>query len=224
MANKYYIKLLCFGLIFCLHGNYVFADHKHKISLKKFKNPNKWNKAYLPANILTARLKHLLRQEKTVYLLPEVNRSPKKTQGPLSGHKNGENGLQYSYRDQHNKDLLNNSGSNRFYPSIDNGFFEGIPNYQNNKQYINYVNENEVFEILPIQASIDDQQEVDSNKMPALEVDPVPWPVRMGGEPTNGSLYEIKGQVIKFKPSTDSILMNKNHLELNHLSLIHQSS
>jgi len=212
MANKYYIKLLCFGLIFCLHGNYVFAGHKHKISLKKFKNPKKWNKAYLPANILTARLKHLLSKEKSVYLLPEVNRSPKKTQGPLSSNKNSENGLQYSYRDPHNKNLLNNSGSNRFYPSIDNGFYEGIPNYQNIKQNINYVNENEVFEILPIQGSMDDQQEVDSNKMPALEVDPVPWPVRMGGEPTNGSLYEIKGQVIKFNPGTDSNLINKNQL------------
>ena len=212
MTNKYYIKLLCFGLIFCLHGNYVFAGHKHKISLNKFKNPANWNKTYLPANILAARLKHLLSQAQVVILLPEVNKSPNNTQGPLSDDRINENGLQYSYRGQNNNNLLNNAGSKRFYPFIDNGLYKGVPNYQNSKQNINYVNEHRNFKILPIQDSMDNQQEVEPNKMPALEVDPVPWPVRMGGEPTNGTLFEIKGQIIKFNPGTDSNLIDKNDL------------
>ncbi len=218
MINKLYIKILFFGLIFCLFDSYVFAGHKnpihkYKVSLIEFKNPPKWKKKYFPGNILTARLKYLLRREKTVYLLPEKNQSTGSANDPLSGNNINENRLQYSYRGEQNQNLFNNSGLKNFYPSVDNRLHWGRPNYQNRIHKINYVNGQEIFEILPIQDSKNDQKEINPDTMPALEVDPVPWPVRLGGEPLNGTLYEIKGQIITFNPDAESTLIESNLLK-----------
>jgi len=197
MINKLYLKFLLIIFFFCFLNGKVFAGDKHKILVADFTDPPKWNKPFSPGKVLSIRLKNQFAQEKQVYLLPDKNIISTKGLGSLM-----ENELNMEDSSA-SSSSLNKPSSTRFNNFKDGRFYDGMPNLSNSLPTINYIKGENIMRILPTQDAMEGKIDKIPNQIPRKEVDPVPWPVRLGTIPQNASLYEIKGQIIKFDSSTN---------------------
>ena len=194
MINKLYLKFLLIIIFFCFFNGKAFAGEKHKILVTDFTDPPKWNKPFSPGKVLTIRLKNKFALEKQVFLLPDKSIDSTKESGSLM--ENGPNMNGSSTRSS----SLNSPSSTRFNNLKDGRFYDGMPNLSNSSPGINYISGRNLMRVIPVQDAIEDKIEKIPSQTLAPEVDPVPWPVRLGTIPQKASLYEVRGQIIKFHP------------------------
>ena len=213
MINKLYLKFLLIIIFFCFFNGEVFAGNKHKILVKDFTDPPKWNKPFSPGKVLAIHLKNQFAQDKENFLIPDKNINSTKVSGSLMENEPNMNGS--SARSS----FLNNPSSTRFNNLKDGRFYDGMPNLSNSSPGINYISGRNLMRVLPVQDAIEDKIEKIPSQTPAPEVDPVPWPVRLGTIPQKASLYEVRGQIIKFHPGTNepskanSVFLKKQNSE-----------
>ena len=213
MTNKLYLKFLLIIIFFCFFNGKAFAGEKHKILVTDFTDPPKWNKPFSPGKVLTIRLKNKFALEKQVFLLPDKSIDSTKESGSLM--ENGPNMNGSSTRSS----SLNSPSSTRFNNLKDGRFYDGMPNLSNSSPGINYISGGNLMRVLPVQDAIEGKIEKIPSQAPAPEVDPVPWPVRLGTIPQKASLYEVRGQIIKFHPGTNvpskanSVFLKKQNSE-----------
>ena len=213
MINKFYLKFLLAIIFFCFFNAKAFAGGKHKILVTDFIDPPKWDKPFSPGKVLAIHLKNQFLREKQVFLLPDKSIYSTKESGSLMENEPNMNGS--SARSS----FLNNPSSTRFNNLKDGRFYDGMPNLSNSSPGINYISGRNLMRVLPVQDAIEDKIEKIPSQTPAPEVDPVPWPVRLGTIPHKASLYEVRGEIIKFHPGinvtskANSVFVKKQNSE-----------
>ena len=213
MDNKLYLKFLLIMVFSCFFYGEIFAADKHKILVTDFIDPPKWDKPFSPGKVLTIRLKNQFLQDKQVFLLPDKSLNSTKELGPLMENEPNMNGS------SSRSSSLNNPSPTRFNNFEDGRFYDGMPNLRNSSPGLKYISGGNLMRVLPVQDAIEDEIEKIPSQTPATEVDPVPWPVRLGTISQKASLYEVRGQIIKFHPGTNvpskanSVFLKKQNSE-----------
>jgi len=197
MDNKLYLKFLLIMVFSCFFYGEIFAADKHKILVTNFTDPPKWDKPFSPGKVLTIHLKNQFAQKKQVILLPDKSINSTKMSGSLMENKSNMNSSSAS------SSFLNNPSPTRWNSFKDGRFYDGMPNLNSSLPSINYISGENIMRILPVQDAMENKFDKIPNQIPMPEVDPVPWPIRLGTIPQKASLFEIRGQIIKFDPGTN---------------------
>jgi hypothetical protein len=188
--NKILSKLLLIFIISCFLSVQAFAAYKHKVIITEFDDPEGWEESYHPGEILSRHLKQHLMDEGRFHIL-EI---------PLNGKMPDSVMMNESHEGMRKKSKMK-EGSDKI-----NGSNAGYQSLRDVEPAVRYISNDSFAEILPIQDSMMN----DMDKMPArapMMHDPVPWPVRLGSMPEKASLFEIRGQVVKFDPGNKNVAM-----------------
>jgi hypothetical protein len=181
--NKFLSKLLLTFFITCFLNGQAFAVYKHKVIVTEFDDPQDWKESYSPGKILSENLKQKLLHSGQFHMLPK-KKNDNSTHGKMPGSS-----------------------------------MMGVSPYQEDLEpAIHYISRDSLVDIIPIQGPSEGMMESDEmlkdvDKMPsrnAMMHDPVPWPVRLGSMAEKASLFEIRGQVVRFDPGNkDNLMMDK---------------
>jgi hypothetical protein len=182
MMNKILSKLLLIFTISCFLSGQAFAVYKHKVIVKEFHDPQGWMEPYHPGKILSQHLKQHLMDEGRFHIL-EI---------PLNG--------------KMPRSMMNNKSGMGGKPKMREGSNAGYQSLDDVEPAVRYINNESFAQILPIQDSLMSVMDKMPEKAPMMH-DPVPWPVRLGSMPEKASLFEIRGQVVKFDPGNKNAEM-----------------
>tara|TARA_Y100000588_G_scaffold331690_1_gene369453 strand:+ start:786 stop:1955 length:1170 start_codon:yes stop_codon:yes gene_type:complete len=213
MINKLYLRLLLIIIFFCFFNGKVFAGNKHKILVTDFTDPPRWNKPFSPGKVLKIRLKNQFAKDKQVSLLPDKSLDSTEVSGSLMKNEPNMNGSSAG------SSSSNNPSPTRFNNLKGGRFYDGMPNLSNSLPSINYITGENIMRVLPVQDTMEEKIDKIPSQIRMPEVDPVPWPVRLGTIPQKASLYEIRGHIIKFDPGTNippkanSVFLKKQNSE-----------
>jgi hypothetical protein len=190
MMSKIISKLLLIFIISCFLSGQAFAVYKHKVIVTEFDDPQGWMKSYHPGEILSRHLKQHLMDEGRFHIL-ETSMNGKM---PGSVMMNGPHGGM-----KEKSEIQEGSGKIK-------GSSAGYQSLKGVESSVRYVSNNSFSEILPVQDSMMNDMDKMPAKVPMMH-DPVPWPVRLGSIADKASLFEIKGQVVKFDPGNKNAAM-----------------
>jgi hypothetical protein len=237
MVNKILSKLLLIFIISCFLSGQAFAVYKHKVVVTEFDDPQGWKESYSPGEILANNLKWKLIQNGQFHMLPEkvnANSMNGKMSGSLMMNEGLQNKLQMSQPDKMSKPARKSKPLKMEKSQFSSKKYKKYSKKRNNSssfisegshanyQYqadvepaIHYIPSDSLIDVIPIQGlsggmmggerMMKDVDTMDSNI--AMMHDPVPWPVRLGSMPEKASLYEIRGQVVKFDPGNMNVAM-----------------
>jgi hypothetical protein len=180
--NKILSKLLLIFTISCFLSGQAFAVYKHKVIVTEFDDPQGWMELYHPGKILSQHLKQNLMDEGRFHIL-EI---PLNGKMPDSMMKNKSGMGEKSNMKE---------GSNAVYQNLEDV-----------EPAVRYISNESFAQILPVQDSMMNDMDKMPDKAPMMH-DPVPWPVRLGSVPEKASLFEIRGQVVKFDPGNKNAAM-----------------
>lgn len=223
------LKLLFTLIIICFLNGNAFAIYKHKIIVTEFGDPQNWNGPASPGKVFTNRIKKALVQGGRFQVISDENNSGKMhskiSDLPLQ-NKSLNRGLEQSQRIEGGSHPMKRSlsstkkykrpfvkerqsGSNR-----SEGPHAQFESQMNLEPAVYYVNDNSLNSLVQIQAPLNgmvkgnDRMSDDS----MMSNDSLPWPVKLGEIPEKASLYQIRGQVVKFDPdSIDPSMENVNN-------------
>lgn len=184
MVNKILSKLFLICIIsFFLYGQ-ALAAYKHKVIVAVFDDPHGWEKPYSPGEILSRHLKQYLMDEGRFHIL----------ELPFNGKMPDSKQMNDSHESLGAKTKMM-KGSNAGYKSME--YVEPA---------VRYISDDSFGQILQVQDSMMNNMDKIPSKAPMMH-DPVPWPVRLGNMPEKASLFEIRGQVVKFDPGNMDVAM-----------------
>ena len=199
--NKTLTKLLLTFIISCFFNGQAFAVYKHKVIVAEFDDPQSWKESYSPGKILSNNLKLKLSHSGQFHMLPEkVN--GRSTHGKMSSS---------SMKDVSPEVMKEKTMKNK-------GSHANSPFQMDVEPAIHYIPSDSWGDVIPIQGAPEGMMRSEGmmknvDKMPSRKTmmrDPVPWPVRLGSMAEKASLFEIRGQVVKFDPgSMDAAMMDK---------------
>ena len=180
MMNKILSKLLLTFVISCFLNGQAFAVYKHKVIVTEFDDPQDWKESYSPGKILSENLKHKLLHNGQFHMLTKKMND--------------------------NSTLGNMPGSSMMNVS---------PYQEDVEPAIDYIPSDSLVDVIPIQGPSEEimgseEKLKDVDKMlsrKAMMQDPVPWPVNLGSIAEKASLFEIRGQVVRFDPGNKDNLM-----------------
>ena len=180
MMNKILSKLLLTFVFSCFLNGQAFAVYKHKVIVTEFDDPQDWKESYSPGKILSENLKQKLLHSGQFHMLPK-KMNDNSTIGELP----------------------------------DSSMMDGSPYQEDVEPAIHYFPSDSLVDVIPIQGPSEGMMGSegilkDVDKMPsrnAMMNDRVPWPVRLGSMAEKASLFEIRGQVVRFDPGNKDNLM-----------------
>ncbi|MBC8282745.1 MAG: hypothetical protein H8E32_02950 [Nitrospinae bacterium] len=204
MTHKIYLKLLVTFTIALFLSGQAFANYKHKVVVKEFENPTHWKKSFSPGKFLARHLKKQLEQEGKFHFIKVKDHDAKSMSGSLmeGTHEGTKEKMGLKKNHMNNSPAMSHSSktseTTRIYPSKNEGYYSEFLNNGNGEPSIRYIGSDDDLRTLPVQDSMMNEMDKMPDKMSMTEVDPVPWPVRLGRMPEKAALYEIRGQVQKF--------------------------
>ena len=180
MMNKILSKLLLIFVILCFFNGQAFAVYKHKVIVTEFDDPQNWKESYSPGKILSENLKQKLLHSGQFHMLPKK---------------------------------MNNNSTHGKMPS--SSMMDVSPYQEDVEPTIDYIPSDSLVDVIPIQGPSEEIMGSegtlkDVDKMPsrnAMTHDPLPWPVHLGSIAEKASLFEIRGQVVRFDPGNKDNLM-----------------
>ena len=180
MMNKILSKLLMIFVILCFFNGQAFAFYKHKVIVTEFDDPQNWKESYSPGKILSENLKQKLLHSGQFHMLPKK---------------------------------MNNNSTHGKMPG--SSMMDVSPYQEDVEPTIDYIPSDSLVDVIPIQGPSEgimgsEGKLKDVDKMPsrnAMMHDPVPWPVHLGIIAEKASLFEIRGQVVRFDPGNKDNLM-----------------
>ncbi len=214
MMKNILLKFLLIFIISCSLSGQALAVYKHKVIVAEFDDPQGWTEPYHPGKILSHRLKQHLIDGGRFHMLG-VTKNGKMPDSMMKNQSHGgmgdknlmEKGPDHksSMNKSHNMSDVNNMTG--FKSESSNA---GYQNLNDVEPAIHYSNIDSFGQISPVQGSMMSDMDKMSDKAPVMH-DPVPWPVRLGRIPEKASLFEIRGQVLKFDPGNmDAEMMDKD--------------
>ena len=180
MMNKILSKLLLIFVILCFFNGQAFAIYKHKVFVTEFDDPKNWKESYSPGKILSENLKQKLLHSGQFHMLPK-KMNDNSTHGEMPG----------------------------------SSMMDVSPYQEDVEPTIDYIPSDSLVDVIPIQGPSEEIMGSegtlkDVDKMPsrnAMINDPIPWPVHLGSIAEKASLFEIRGQVVRFDPGNKDNLM-----------------
>ena len=180
MMNKILSKLLLIFVILCFFNGQAFAVYKHKVIVTEFDDPQNWKESYSPGKILSENLKQKLLHSGQFHMLPKK---------------------------------MNNNSTHGKMPG--SSMMDVSPYQEDVEPTIDYIPSDSLVDVIPIQGPSEgimgsEGTLKDVDKMPsrnAMKQDPLPWPVHLGNITEKASLFEIRGQVVRFDPGNKDNLM-----------------
>ena len=180
MMNKILSKLLLIFIILCFFNGQAFAVYKHKVIVTKFDDPQDWKESYSPGKILSENLKQKLLHSGQFHMLPK-KMNDNSTHGEMPGSSN----------------------------------MDVSPYQEDVEPAIDYIPSDSLVDLIPIQGPSEgimgsEGTLKDVDKIPsrnAMMDDPITWPVHLGNIAEKASLFEIRGQVVRFDPGNKDNLM-----------------
>jgi hypothetical protein len=197
--NKILSKLVLIFVILCFLNGQAFAVYKHKVIVNEFDDPQDWKESYSPGKILSENLKQKLLHSRQFHMLPKK---------------------------------MNDNSTHGKMPS--SSMMDASPYQEDVELAIDYIPSDSLIDVIPIQGpsvgimgSEGKLKNVD--KIPsrnAMMDDPIPWPVHLGSIAEKASLFEIRGQVVRFDPGNkDNLMMDsvkKSDIEQAELEVMLQ--
>jgi hypothetical protein len=182
MMNKILFKLLLSFVISCFFNGQAFAVYKHKVIVTEFDDPQDWKESYSPGKIFSENLKQKLLHSGQFHMLSKK---------------------------------INDNSTHGKMPS--SSMMDVSPYQEDVEPAIDYIPSDSLVDVIPIQGPSEEimgseGKLKDVGKIPsrsAMMQDPVPWPVHLGRIVEKASLFEIRGQVVRFDPG------NKNNLKMD---------
>jgi len=203
MMNKVLSKLLLIYIISCFLSGHAFAFYKHKVIVTEFDDPQGWEESYSPGEILSNSLKWKLIQNGQFHMLP----------GKMNVN---------SMHGKMSDSLMRKS---QFSSNFKSEGLRANSLYQTDVEpAIHYITSDSLVDVIPIQGPSGGMRGSDGmmknvDKMPSRNArmhDPVPWPVRLGSMAKKASLFEIRGQVVKFDPGNmDAAIIDKGKTSIS---------
>lgn len=233
--NKTLFKLLLISIISCSLSGQAFAVYKHKVIVADFDDPQGWKESYHPGKILSRNLKQQLMIEGRFHMfenssMRKMPDSGRMNEADRDGNMRTKDGPDKKSamnkpqmmsalvpRTQFKSDKYKMGGGykKKSYPAKVEGSNASYQRLEEVEPAVRYINNDLFAEILPVQ----DLMMGEKGKMPpamaTMMHDPVPWPVRLGSMPAKASLFEIRGQVVKFDPGNrDGTITDKNKMNI----------
>jgi hypothetical protein len=181
MMNKILSKLLLIFVILCFFNGQAFAVYKHKVIVTEFDDPQDWKESYSPGKILSENLKQKLLHSGQFLMLPK-KMNDNTTDGKMPG----------------------------------SSMMDVSPYQEDAEPAIDYIPSDSLVDVIQIQDPFEgimesEEKLKDADKMHSRNTmmqDPVPWPVHLGSIAEKASLFEIRGQVMRFEPDNKDNLID----------------
>jgi hypothetical protein len=237
MMNKILSKLLLICIISYFLSGQAIAVYKHKVVVTEFDDPPGWEESYSPGKILSSKLRRKLNENGHFHMLPakmNINSMREKMSDSMIMNSSPEGMKEKAMMNEGMKKMQMSKPTSKSKPlkmgksQLSSNKYKNISIKRNNfssfsseDSYANYqyqddvesaihnISDDSMIDVMPIQGHSGGMMGSGGmmNSKQSMMHDPVPWPVRLGSMTEKASLYEIRGQVVKFDAGNMKVAM-----------------